>query len=204
MHHAFLAALLFIDSPEKVLLAGLGGGALARYLHHINSDIQGDAVEVNETITAVAKSFFCFPETKWNISIENIQQWQGSAYDLVIADIAQADLTPTWLISEEMILCFKQQLSANGVLVMNLLVTDAQSLSRTLKIIRETFARRTLCLTVPDHKNIVVFAFNQQPRYHSKNEINSRISQLAEKWQLDFYSLLDQLLKDNPEGSGIF
>lgn len=204
LYNAFLAALLFIESPKKVLLAGLGGGALANYLHHLMPEIQGEAVEINETVAAVAKRYFDFPETQWDISIKDIRQWSGSDYDLMFLDIAENDLTPAWLISEDMLTHLKRQLSVQGVLIINLLVDNAYSLSSSLMTIRKIFKRKTLCLGVQDHNNIVVFAFNQQPVYCSENELTVHIKKLAEVWPLDFNVLLAQLLKDNPEGSGVF
>ncbi len=204
LHYAFLASLFFVEIPEKILLAGMGGGALARYLHHRRPVIKGDAVEISETIAVVAKRYFYFPETQWNIIVADIQQWQGAHSDLIVVDIAVADLTPAWLTSEKMLLHLKQQLSASGVLAMNLLVADAQSLSSMLMVIRRVFERRTLCLSIPDHKNIVVFAFNQQPRYRSISELNSRIGALTKIWGFDFNPFLERLIKDNPVGSGVF
>ncbi|HHJ35755.1 MAG TPA: hypothetical protein ENJ87_08305 [Gammaproteobacteria bacterium] len=204
LHHAFLAVLLFIDTPEKILLAGMGGGALARYLHHVDPAIGGDAVEINKTVSRVAEQFFDFPEKKWSISIDDIQQWQGTAYSLIVADIAEKMLTPVWLTSEKTLLQLKQQLSDHGVLVMNLLVSDAQSFAQILFSIRKIFGHRTLCLTVPDHKNIVIFAFNQQPKYASSDMLSLRLKPLAGIWKLDFMSLLQRLKNDNPSGSGIF
>jgi spermidine synthase len=121
-----------------------------------------------------------------------------------VADIAEGDLTPAWLSSENMLLKFKRQLSADGVLVMNLLVADAQSMSNILMTMRQVFERRTLCLSVPDHKNIIAMAFKQPPYYGEINELQSRINELTEIWELDFKSLLQQLRRDNPQGSGIF
>ena len=201
LHHAFLAALLFIDTPGKILLAGLGGGAFARYIHYRNPDIQGDAVEINKTITEIAKQFFDFPKTDWNININDIQQWQGERYDLIVADIAEDKLTPAWLTCDEMLLQFKKQLSGRGVLVMNLLVSDAQSFSQSLVNVRKIFEQQTLCLTVPDHKNIVVFAFNNPPDNCSDTEMNAQAKVLGEIWGVDFSALYEQLRSDNPAGS---
>ena len=201
LHHAFLAALLFIATPNKVLLAGMGGGAFARYIHNKNSAIQGDAVEINKTITEVAKQFFDFPEANWKININNIQQWQGERYDLIVADIAEDKLTPAWLTSEIMLLQFKKQLSECGVLVINLLVSDAQSFSQSLVNIRKIFERQTLCLTVPDHKNIVVFAFNKNSECCSEASFQLHMAALDEKWGVNFNMLLEQLRCDNPADS---
>ncbi len=204
LHCAFLAVLLFIEAPERVLLAGLGGGELSRYLHRINFNIRGDAVEINETIAEIAQQYFYFPEAQWTLNIQDIKQWQGELYDFIVVDIADRDLTPAWLSSEEMLLQFKQQLSIDGVLAINLLVKDASSLVSTLTTIRQVFKKKTLCLSVPYHKNIVVFAFNRPPPYRTESELYSRINQLAKVWGVDFKLLLAQLVKDNPVGSGVF
>jgi len=201
LHHAFLAALLFIDTPNKMLLAGMGGGVFARYVHHRNPGIQGDAVEINRTVSAVAKQFFDFPETAWKINIDAIQQWQGKCYDLIIADIAEAELSPAWLTSEAMLLRFKKQLSECGVLVINLLVSNAQSFSQSLASIRKIFELKTICLTVPNHKNIVVFAFNKYSYSYSDIELNSQAVALSEIWGVDFSVMCERLRSDNPSGS---
>jgi spermidine synthase len=201
---AFLAALLFIDTPTSVLLAGLGGGAIARYLHYKNPDITGDALEINAAVAEIAKHYFQFPESQWNLIVDDIQGWQGNHYDLIVLDIADGDITPAWLTTELMLSHLKQQLLSHGVLVINLLVNDAQSLSDKLMTVRKLFERRTLCLAVPDHKNIVVFAFNQQPDYRTIAELNLRVTEVEKIWGLDFNSMLKQLRKDNPEGSDVF
>ncbi len=206
LHHAFLAALLFIDMPKKILLAGMGAGAFARYIHHINPAIQGDAVEINETISVLAKQYFDFPDTKWEINIDNIRQWQGKSYDFILADIAEDELTPSWLTSEAMLLQLKNQLSEQGVLVMNLLVNDAQSFHQALITIRKVFERKTLCLTVANHKNIVVFAFNNHAKVYSSATMKSQIVSLSQTWGIGFEALFKQLQSDNPVGSfgGVF
>ena len=59
-------------------------------------------------------------------------------------------------------------------------------------------------MAVPDHKNIVVFAFNQPPDYRTIAELNLRVTEAEKIWGLDFNSMLKQLRKDNPKGSGVF
>ncbi len=204
LYSAFLAALLFIDMPEKVLLAGLGGGALARYIYHINPDIKGDAIEINETVAKLATRYFQFPELNWRIHIDDIRNWRGSSYDLIVMDIADMEITPSWLISETFMANIKKQLSAHGVLVINLLPSDANAFSESVKLIRKVYHRKTLCMAVPGHNSILVFAFRQKPVYSALAAIRHRVMKLSETWEIDFDVSLDQLIKDNPPGSGIF
>jgi len=204
VHRYFLACLLFIETPKKVLLGGLGGGAIARYLHNKRPEIQGNAVEINETIAKLAEDYFYFPENQWKIVVDDFRQWNNGQYDLMIVDIAEGDLTPAWLTSEKMLSQLKRHLSKRGVLAIDLLVADAPSFSQQLATIRKVFKRQTLCLGIPDHKNIIVFAFNQQPENTSLEELNDRIEKLTALWGLEFPTLLEQLVKDNPKENGIF
>ena len=203
LHRSFLTSLLFTDIPDKVLLGGMGGGALARYLHAIRPALQGHVVEIDETVTLLAKRYFDFPTTQWSVHIEDFQNWRGDQYDLIIVDIAEGEKTPEWLSAEKTLSQLKRQLSENGVLTINLLVDDAVSLKDSLKMIREIFEYRTLCLSVVNFKNIIVFAFNKKPDNVSVTELTTRAEQLTQEWGFDFTSQLEQLLKDNPEGSGI-
>jgi spermidine synthase len=164
VHRYFLAALLF-KTPERVLLGALGGGALARSLYYRKPEIQGDAIEIDETIVTLAKDYFYFPA----------QQWNAQNYDLMIIDISEGELTPAWLYGETMLLQLKQQLSKHGVMVMNLLVEDARSFVFAPTETRKVFQRQRLCLSVPDHKNIIVIAFKQRPIKATEAELEARI-----------------------------
>ena len=204
VHRTFLASLLFTQTPEKVLLGGLGSGAVARFFYNKNPEIQGDAVEISETIASLARDYFAFPERQWNIVISDLRHWLGKQYDMMIIDIAEGDLTPAWLTSEVMLQNFKRQLSDSGVLVINLLVADASSFTQALAMVRKVFERKTLCLGVPEHKNIIVFAFNQPPSNVSLADLQLRAEKLTRLWGFDFSPFLAQLEKDNPENNGIF
>lgn len=204
VHRYFLAALIFIKTPKKVLLGGLGGGALARYLYNREPEIQGDAIEIDETIAKLAQDFFYFPVQQWIITVSDLRQWNARNYDLMVIDIAEGDLTPAWLCSEKMLRQLKRQLSEHGVMVMNLLVDDARTFVESLTEIRHVFQRKTLCISVPDHKNIIIFAFNQLPPNATTAESEARIKKLTASWGLEFSVFMKQLKKDNPSDNGVF
>jgi len=204
VHRCFLACLLFVKTPENVLLGGLGGGALARYLHNRKPEMSGDAVEINATIAKLAREYFYFPKQRWNLVVDDIRHWHKQPYDLIIIDIAENDLTPGWLIDEPMLTQLQAQLSEQGVLALDLLVDDARSFTQALSNIRKVFDRQTLCLSVPDHKNIIIFAFKRLPQNCSLQDLAGRIKPLTDFWGLDFSAFVEQLKKDNPENNGIF
>jgi hypothetical protein len=92
----------------------------------------------------------------------------------------------------------------HGVLVINLLVNDANVFSQKLAKIRKVFNRKTICASVPEHNNIVVYAFNTQPLYSSSDQLQSRVEKLSQSWGLDYSVFLEQIQQENPKGSGVF
>jgi len=203
VHRALLATMLFVDAPRKLLLAGTGGGALARHIHAVLPACRGDAVEISEQIVTLCRQYFCFPEHNWWLWQQDIRQWQGDDYDLIIADIAQGDATPAWLTATTQLQQFYAQLNDKGALVMDLLPGDAPSLVAMLQNIRQVFERRTLCLSVPGYKNIVVIAFRAEPAYCKQTQLQTRAAALSAQWRIDFDALLQQIRQDNPADNGV-
>ena len=83
------------------------------------------------------------------------------------------------------------------------MTSEASIFSQQLQNIREAFERRTLCLSVPNHKNIIVFAFNQPASFHTIDELELRLRVAKDDWGIDFKTQLEQLRNDNPIGSGV-
>lgn len=204
----FLASLLFNDSPQNVLLAGLGGGSIASFLHHKKPEMTGYAIEINPLISDITKKYFQFPTNNWSIETVDIKNYQFNNHsqdiDLVFLDIGEKDLSPDWLTSRKMLSQLKNVLNEQGVLIINLLVDNADEFNHKVTTIRQTFNAQTLCASIPQHKNIVVYAFNNRPVYHSKQKLLVKVKSVQKDWGLDYSALLDQLLRENTEGCGVF
>ena len=208
LHQYFLSYLLFVNAPKNILLGGLGAGAIARYLHNKDAETQGCAVESSALIIELAKDYFYFPGSQWQTILDDLQNYSlkdsQTQYDLILIDIANNGFTPGWITQKKMLQKLKHQLAEDGVLVINLLVTDANSFNHKLKSIREVFERKTLCVSVPEHQNIVVFAFNKKPLYKTPGQLTAHAKDLIAYWGLDFQSMLKQIQKDNPKENTIF
>lgn len=205
LNRAMLAGVLFSPDIQTVCLAGTGGGATARFLAHLQPGIQGDAVEQNAAVVAIAKQYFDFP-TSWSLHPTNIQhflQVTDKKFDLIILDIAEAKLTPAWVLSAAFLHACRQRLSATGHVALNLLVNDATDFLAALTTIRQVFERRTLCLSLTEHRNIVILAFNQLPAVLPPLSAE-QLAESAQKWSLDCATFYAQMCIDNPTGSGVF
>ena len=206
---AMLAALLFTPAPEHFLLLGMGGGAIARYLSHRHPHCQGDAVELSPAIAAIAQQFFEFPEHNWQIHQADVRDFisaknASKLYDYIVLDIAERQHTPHWLTEIAFLYHCRERLSLHGVLCINLAPGDANEFMRQLSNIRLAFDTRTLCLSVPGHRNVLIFAFAQRPDFGDIGQLRQRADALFQHWELPFNDCLDRMIRENPIDSGVF
>ncbi|PHS71006.1 MAG: hypothetical protein COB23_01755 [Methylophaga sp.] len=206
LNRAMLAGVMFVEQPKTVLLAGTGGGSTARYFSHHFPEVVGRAVEQSEAIVTIAKSYFDFPtKGNWKIitaDIVNYVQQCQQKYDLIVIDIAEGQKTPEWLINTDFLAQCRSILTKYGHISINLLAKDADEFLCYLSSIRNAFDGMTVCLSLPDHRNIVTMAYNHQPLF-SAEDMASRLPILDALWGLEFSDFYRQILKDNPEGSGV-
>jgi len=207
LNRAMLAGMMFVDTPKRVLLAGMGGGATARYFSACFPDVKGEAVERSEVVANIAQDYFDFPsDKKWQIVREDIidyVQYCPHKYDLIVIDIAIEQKTPDWLVDRTFLQQCRSLLTENGHISLNLLVDDANAFLDSVSAIRAVFERRVVCLSLPNYRNTVVMGFNDMPTF-LPNDAQTRLADLESSWGLEFGQFYQQMLKDNPLGSGIF
>lgn len=206
LNRAKLAGLIFSPSIKRVLLAGTGGGATARFLAQQFPLIQGEAVEISAEVADIARQYFYFPAS-WPIHIESIQHYlaqpQTTHFDLILLDIGVDQKTPQWLLNSDFLQQCRNNLTSTGHLAINLLVDDAEAFVDALKTIRQVFDRRTVCLSLENYRNIVVFAFNAMPAFLPPLS-TERLRSLEQDWSIELIAFYQRMQKENPAGSGIF
>ena len=55
---SMMAFLLFAPPPRRVLMVGLGGGSLAKFIYHRLPDAVTEVLEINPQVVAVARRLF--------------------------------------------------------------------------------------------------------------------------------------------------
>lgn len=205
-NQAMLAHLLFGQSPQRVLLAGCGGGAVARWFHARSPDTRGDAVELSAEVAQVAHEWFEFPgaDSGWQLHIADIRDFVAGSrqlYDFILVDLEEAQYSPDWVCDEPFLADCWNVLSNTGVLTLNLIPHDAKGYTRALSNIRHRFQRRTLSLPIAGHDNQLVMAFREAPPLQG---IEPVIDRAAERWDLPLRRFWQTLRQHNPAGCGIF
>lgn len=124
-------------------------------------------------------------------------------YDLIVMDIAITigNTSPDWIIAPAFLKGCRQSLSTTGHIAINLIVESEQGFMTQLAAIREAFDRQTVCVSLPEHRNVIVLAFNQAKSVVAPNP--QTLEKLEAQWQVEFVTFYQQMLKDNPKGSGV-
>lgn len=205
-----LSHLMFGKIPDNILLAGCGGGSIARWFNAVSPSCHGTAIETSAEIIALARKYFDFPgaDTNWNIRQDDIRQFITSklrahdeTYDFILFDIEEHGATPAWLIQPQFLENCKKLLSACGVITFNIVTRTAEDFARALLPVRQVFPGKTYCLNSQDSQNIMITAFASRP---DSRQLEQAAQQAKQRFHIEYDLIYQQLLRDNPSGSGIF
>lgn len=205
VNRAMLVHLMFGQQPQRVLLAGCGGGAIARWFVARSPMTGGDAVEVSQPVASVAREFFGFPgkDSGWQLHLSDVRDFirgKADCYDFILVDLEENQYSPEWISSNVFLECCRDALTPAGVVTLNLIPNGPNHCARALTNIRAVFERKTLCLPVENHDNQLIIAFRQRPNL---DDIDNRIEQAARQWGLPFRKFWQALQSSNRTGSGV-
>ena len=164
VNQAMLLALVYRQTPDRVLILGSGGGSFERFLGRHLPGSRVTAVERSQQVIGVAQQYFNYPEGVQLVCgrADHFLADASERYDLVFCDIFEGEEHPDCLRSDLFHGNIHARLSDGGIAVYNLLTFNQQSLVEVLSSARRYFAWTSL-MVVPDHNNAVLFAAHQQP-----------------------------------------
>lgn len=201
---AMVAGLLFNETPRNVLLIGLGGGSLAKFLLHHFPDCRVDVVEYREAVHQLARRYFHLPDdARLRVHIADAGEFirradEGfHAYDLIMVDAFTGDGLAHSTVGLSFFECCRRHLAANGVLTANLWSNDAIRLEDVLQAIQDSFDGRMLRLPVSGKANVIALATQQGSPRRELRRLTERARLLQTRTRVEFASLLNQLRKHN-------
>ena len=130
-----LSALLFTSVPRSVLMLGLGGGALARFLRYHWPECRITVVEKRPLVVELAREYFALPSDEhFAVHVEAAENFlddrRAGEYDWIMVDIHDRDGMAPALGQPEFFARCQKRLSGRGVLVANLWTGDRESLAK--------------------------------------------------------------------------
>jgi spermidine synthase len=122
-----MAGFAHQPNPKSVLLVGLGGGTLARAIHHYFPGARIDNVELDPDVVSAAKDFFGFKEDDrmkvyvrdGRVQVRKFAR-EGKKYDVILLDAFRGGYIPYHLTTKEFMEDLKKLLTPRGVVVSNL------------------------------------------------------------------------------------
>jgi spermidine synthase len=194
---AMMGFLLFDAVPREVLMIGLGGGSLAKFIRKKRPQTRITAVEIDPRVIAAAHTHFELPPDDDALSVVEadgalyVRQHPDSA-DVILLDGFDAGNQVEALAAQTFYAACRRALRPDGVLVVNLWGQD--------KAFAEYFARLWRAfdgeigwISVQNKTNVIVFAFSE-PGARSRLEFaRPRLPGLSARYGLDLASFARDL-----------
>ncbi len=175
---AMLAFLLFCPRPREVLMIGLGGGSMARFVHQRMPRTRVTVVEINPGVLTVARKYFHFPEEDARLAIvigdgaEVVPQRPASC-DVLVVDGFVNGRPAKALCTSSFYDSAVAALRPGGVLVANFM-SDDKRIETWCKRIETSFGRRPVLLLAEEEDNIIAFALREGPARIAWSELQAR------------------------------
>ncbi len=120
-----LAGLALVPEPRRILVVGLGGGALPVYLHRHLAGTNIEVVEIDPAVVAVAREYFGYREdARLQTHVGDARAFLRGApsgrYDMVMLDAFGSERVPEHLTTLEFLADVRRVLAPQGVAASNL------------------------------------------------------------------------------------
>lgn len=202
--HCLMTSLLFSSpSPQAVLVLGLGGGSVPKFILRQFPECRVDAVEKRSSIVDVARDYFSLPvdDSRLHIHLQDGLQFLNKSkpqqYDLIVVDLHDSTgMSPVVQRAEFFLACVRG-LRPQGVVATNMWYGYREREEREVRRrLHAAFDDRLLFLPVAGKRNCVVLAFDQPPAID-----HAQVRERAREWQcrtqIDFPDLVHQLARAN-------
>ena len=202
---AMMCALLFQPAPRKVLLVGLGGGSLVKFLLEFCPETRIDVAEINPEVVKVARQYFLLPESERLLvtlaSGEVVvadRLAAGDRYDLLLLD-AFDDNGPARALLDEQFLCrCRSLLTRGGIFAMNLWNRPADNFPAIHATLATLFGMGTQKLLLTEaNTNAIVFGLTEPVLGKNLMGLKPVARELSHRTGINFVRLLRQLYWQN-------
>lgn len=187
---SMMACLLFQPAPRNVLMIGLGGGSVAKYVYHQLPEAKVRVLELDPQVVAIARQCFLVPpdDARLQIIVGDGAEYmtrRDARADLIMVDGYDAESHVEELATREFYSHCRARLTAGGVLVMNLWGGDRQ-FNEVLKRIEDVFPDGTLCLPARKPGNVIAFGFRDPPGPLVWTDLERRAVELEQRHGMEF------------------
>lgn len=195
-------SLLLTEQLQNVLLIGLGGGSLVRFLHHHFPECTIDAVEHSDHVIKLAKGYFQLPDnSRVRIHCRDGKKFLTDTslrrqYDLILIDAFDEEGMAAHIYDGRFFQHCAAALPPQGILCCNIW----SGIPRTVEIISEDLAgcfNNRLLLPVPNRGNLICIATAAPIQWNRICRQRRELLHLQARFHLDFPKLVKVALQHN-------
>ncbi len=203
-----MSLLLFIPPPQRILLLGVGAGALLHFLRHHYPHSRITGVDNDAALIEHAQQELGLPraDARLDYAITDARDFLADGtdrFDLIVTDIFTGPQSPPWVISGEFIRAVQQRLSPTGAAGWNLLIGGRRSFEHYYRGLRRCFRQQTLCLEHEDHENLLAMGFNFEVKPLPMEQRLRQAAELGARLELPLTDALAAIYRINPVGQGV-
>jgi spermidine synthase len=187
---SMMAFLLFIEPPRRVLMVGLGGGSLAKFVYYRLHEAVTEVLEINPQVVSVARRLFELPAADARLVVRvcdaaEFVATEGTGYDAILVDGYDGESQVLELASPVFYSACRRRLERGGVLVVNLWGSDHR-FDDYLARIEAAFPSGTVCLPAEKPGNVIVFGFRDPPAAVRWEDLERKACDLEARYALEF------------------
>ena len=193
---AMILALVWQNQPQRIYIAGFGGGRIPLILHHYLPETVIDCADIDPiAIEAATQCFGVKLDSRLTVAIQDgreylEQQNPDSQYDIIMTDVFFGNgYFPHLLATKEFYQLCEKRLSSDGVVLVNLLQKD-EFYAEKVKTLQSVFAQVCVC----PWKDINSVLIGSNSAILEKDEIVARAKYLQDGHDFSF-SLIDRALE---------
>ena len=186
---AMMGFLMFNPMPQEVLMIGLGGGSLAKFIRKQRPQTRITAVEIDPRVIAAARTHFELPPDDETLSVIEadgalyIRQHSGSA-DVILLDGFDAGNQVEALATQTLYAACRRALKPGGILVVNLWGHDREFAEYFARLTR-AFDGEVGWIAVQNKTNVIVFGFADPGAPGRLEAVRPQLADLSKRWGLD-------------------
>ena len=200
---AMLCSLLFRPDPKSALLLGLGGGSLAKYIHHRLPGCRLEAVDASSDVISMARTHFALPADDLRLTVTlgdaaaHLARQAGDPVDLLLVDVYDERRQVAACATAPFFAAAAAALTRDGVCAVNFW-SNAPEYPVYRDRFLDAFSGRVLLLPVARPGNMIAFGLATADGDWRWQHLRERARQLEPAHGIEFGAFVEALRQANP------
>ncbi len=158
------------DIDKEILMLGLGGGALLKYILHLSPKATVTVVEINQTVVKLARRYFYIDDYPYQLKLMDAKDFLETAkpeYSFMIVDVFSSKPKDNLHTTCDLIDKVFHALSPEGAACFNVACYSKEDIESILKKMMKTF-NKVIALPIDNKQNLIIHAYKDKVRFNQQ------------------------------------